>query len=196
MPKLNLTNVVDETGKQVVPPVESNKYQVPDGYWEVSKTPDSDTGVTTVVVRKIEQSKPNEAPSYDLPKLELTNTVDESGKQIGTPVETDKYETPDGYFEVSKTSDPNTGITTVVLRKISQEYPIEPQVPGNDIPASSVVIENTPIETTPDLESDQEVDQLPNTGDSDGVAASIVGVGSLLAAFGLAGKRRKKEDED
>ncbi|QLL78344.1 YSIRK-type signal peptide-containing protein [Ligilactobacillus saerimneri] len=196
LPKLELTNIVDETGKQVIPPVETDKYETPDGYFEVSKTPDPNTGVTTVVVRKIEQSKPNEAPSYDLPKLELTNIVDETGKQVIPPVETDKYETPDGYFEVSKTSDPNTGITTVVLRKISREYPIEPQVPGNDIPASSVVIENTPIETTPDLESDQEVDQLPNTGDSDGVAASIVGVGSLLAAFGLAGKRRKKEDED
>ncbi|WP_153048075.1 LPXTG cell wall anchor domain-containing protein, partial [Streptococcus suis] len=36
--------------------------------------------------------------------------------------------------------------------------------------------------------------QLPNTGESSTVAASALGVGLLVAALALAGKRRRNED--
>lgn len=143
-------------------------------------------GITEVVYvyREVVEGIPEDYPTYELPEVDIPETPKDPGQDVpNIPV------TPE------KPGD-NIPVTPVIPEKTGHDIPVEPQVPGNDIPTSSVVIENTPIETTPDLESDQEVDQLPNTGDSDGVAASIVGVGSLLAALGLAGKRRKKEDED
>ncbi|SUO79375.1 MucBP domain-containing protein [Streptococcus equinus] len=151
-----------------------------------SETGEVTEGTTEVVYvyREVVEDIPEDYPTYELPELDIPETPKDPGQDVpNIPV------TPE------KPGD-NIPVTPVIPEKPGHDISVEPQVPGNDIPTSSVVIENTPIETTPDLESDQEVDQLPNTGDSDGVAASIVGVGSLLAALGLAGKRRKKEDED
>ncbi|HFI0365147.1 TPA: MucBP domain-containing protein [Streptococcus suis] len=139
-----------------------------------SKTVGSETGTVvggkttevTYVYRKVE------TPA----KKVVTNHVDEDGNPIAPQEEgTTPNKSIPGYEFTGKTVTDPDGNTTHIYRKVSKPVAPKPQAPVAPTTAKAGAA------------------QLPNTGEASS-SATVLGVGMLIAALALAGKRRRNED--
>nr|WP_238595249.1 MucBP domain-containing protein [Streptococcus suis] len=165
-----VTNHVDENGNPIAPQEDGttpNK-SIP-GYEFTGKTVTDPDGNTTHIYRKVTKV--------------VTNHVDENGNPIAPQEDgTTPNKSIPGYEFTGKTvTDPN-GNTTHIYRKVSNPAAPNPQAPSAPAKPSAPA---TPAKAG--------AAQLPNTGEASSSAA-VLGVGMLVAALALAGKRRRKED--
>uniref|UniRef100_UPI00128FF14A LPXTG cell wall anchor domain-containing protein n=1 Tax=Streptococcus suis TaxID=1307 RepID=UPI00128FF14A len=163
-----VTNHVDEeTGLPIAPQEEGttpNK-SIP-GYEYVRTVVDAD-GNTTHIYRK----KPTTPVTPVVPGEPVTPPV--------TPVVPGEPVTPP--------------VTPVVPGE--PVAPATPVVPGEPVAPATPVAPAVPAKpAAPATSANSGAAQLPNTGESSTAAASALGVGMLVAALALAGKRRRNED--
>ncbi|MHC3511555.1 MucBP domain-containing protein [Streptococcus suis] len=106
----------------------------------------------------------------------VTNHVDEDGNPIAPQEEgTTPNKSIPGYEFTGKTVTDPDGNTTHIYRKVSKPVAPKPQAPVAPTTAKAGAA------------------QLPNTGEASS-SATVLGVGMLIAALALAGKRRRNED--
>ncbi|HFI0393308.1 TPA: MucBP domain-containing protein [Streptococcus suis] len=165
-----VTNHVDENGNPIAPQEDGTRpnKSIP-GYEFTGKTVTDPNGNTTHIYRKVTKV--------------VTNHVDENGNPIAPQEDgTTPNKSIPGYEFTGKTvTDPN-GNTTHIYRKVSNPAAPNPQAPSAPTKPSAPA---TPAKAG--------AAQLPNTGEASSSAA-VLGVGMLVAALALAGKRRRKED--
>ncbi|NQI70863.1 YSIRK-type signal peptide-containing protein [Streptococcus suis] len=176
-----VTNHVDEeTGLPIAPQEEGttpNK-SIP-GYEYVRTVVDAD-GNTTHIYRK----KPTTPATPVVPGEPVTPPV--------TPVVPGEPVTPPVTPVV-----PGEPVTPPVTPVVPGEpvAPATPVVPGEPVAPATPVAPAVPAKpAAPATSAKSGAAQLPNTGESSTVAASALGVGMLVAALALAGKRRRNED--
>lgn len=109
--------------------------------------------------------------------------------------------------EGSETGKVVEGITNVTYVYKEVKQPETPDTPNNEDKSEPQTPEtdntprgdNTPIKDVPDIQSSKVPETvikqsiLPSTGEKDSTAATVGGLALLLGAFGLAGKRRRKD---
>ncbi|HFR3538973.1 TPA: MucBP domain-containing protein [Streptococcus suis] len=177
-----VTNYVDkETGLPIAPQEEGttpNK-SIP-GYEYVRTVVDAD-GNTTHIYRK----KPTTPVTPVVPGEPVTPPV--------TPVVPGEPVTPPVTPVVP--GEPVTPPVTPVVPGEPVTPPVAPVVPGEPVAPATPVAPAVPAKpAAPATSAKSGAAQLPNTGESSTVAASALGVGMLVAALALAGKRRRNED--
>ncbi|TWS95653.1 MucBP domain-containing protein, partial [Streptococcus sp. sy018] len=121
-----------------------------------------------------------------------TSFVDGDGNPI-LPNEEGNVPSKDipGYEIVSSTTDAN-GNTVHTYRKVVKKE--EPSVPTPSSPKAPTPAKPAEAKPAPATKTENRLEVLPNTGTENTATASALGVGMILTALGLAGKRRRKED--
>ncbi|MFM0760250.1 MucBP domain-containing protein [Streptococcus suis] len=190
-----VTNYVDEeTGLPIAPQEEGttpNK-SIP-GYEYVRTVVDAD-GNTTHIYRK----KPTTPVTPVVPGEPVTPPVTPviPGEPVTppvTPVVPGEPVTPPVAPVVP--GEPVTPPVATVVPGEPVTPPVAPVVPGEPVAPATPVAPVTPAKpAAPATSANSGAAQLPNTGESSTAAASALGVGMLIAALALAGKRRRNED--
>ncbi|TWT16769.1 MucBP domain-containing protein, partial [Streptococcus sp. sy010] len=173
-----ITSFVDEDGN-IISPNEDGKQPSKDisGYELVGSSTD-ENGNVVHTYRKVVKT--------------TTSFVDGDGNPI-LPNEEGNVPSKDipGYEIVSSTTDEN-GNTVHTYRKVVKKE--EPSVPAPSSPKAPTPAKPAEAKPAPTTKTTNKLDVLPNTGTENTATASALGVGMILTALGLAGKRRRKED--
>ncbi|TWT12425.1 mucin-binding protein [Streptococcus sp. sy004] len=172
------TSFVDGDGNPILPNEEGNvpSKDIP-GYEIISSTTD-ENGNTVHTYRKV--------------TTPVTSFVDEDGKVI-SPNEDGKQPSKaiSGYELVGSSTDENGNVVHTYRKVVKKDEPsvMTPHSPKTPNPAKPAEAKPAPATKTTN-----KLDVLPNTGTENTATASALGVGMILTALGLAGKRRRKED--
>ena len=175
------TSSTDGTGDLITPPTaEVPEYTDPVG---TSSTDGAGNLITPPTA---------EVPAYTDPVG--TSSTDDSGNLITPPtVEVPAYTDPVGTSNTVGDGNVVTPPTAEVpaytgsVNGISEEMPAQPHKDGS---ANEMSDGTTVSETT--INKDR---QLPNTGTADSTVAMVVAAASALLGLGLAGRRRKEDEE-
>ena len=157
---------------------------------------------------EIETKVPEDYPTFDLPKLEIPTPVTDipNNPPMLPPKPELNIGVPNlpGEFPPTVPEKPRLEIGIVPNEapkneKPELELPIPPasEVPNTpEAPTPETPENETPEETMPPTYSRvaRNSEVLPNTGDSESAFAEVTGIATILGAFGLVSKRRRKED--
>ncbi|TWS95652.1 MucBP domain-containing protein [Streptococcus sp. sy018] len=173
------TSFVDESGTPLLPSEEGNQ-------------PSKDISGYKLV-SSITDEKGNVVHTYRKVVKTTTSFVDESGTPL-LPSEEGSQPSQDisGYKLVSSTTDEKGNVIHTYRKVVKKE---EPSVPTPSSPkASAKPTKSSEVKPAPATKTENRLEVLPNTGTENTATVSALGVGMILTALGLAGKRRRKEN--
>ncbi|WP_222430369.1 LPXTG cell wall anchor domain-containing protein, partial [Streptococcus sp. sy004] len=173
-----MTSFVDEEGNVISPN-------------EDGKQPSKDISDYKLVGSSTDENG-NVVHTYRKVVKTTTSFVDGDGNPI-LPNEDGNVPSKDipGYEIVSSTTDENDNTVHTYRKVVKQD---EPSVVTPNSPKASTLAKPAEAKPAPATKTTNKLEVLPNTGTENTATASALGVGMILTALGLAGKRRRKED--
>ncbi|TWT12439.1 LPXTG cell wall anchor domain-containing protein, partial [Streptococcus sp. sy004] len=172
------TSFVDGDGNPILPNEEGNVPSKDISGYELVGSSTDENGNVVYTYRKVVKT--------------TTSFVDGDGNPI-LPNEEGNVPSKDipDYEIVSSTTDENGNPVHTYRKVVKEDEPsvMTPHSPKTPNPTKSAEAKPAPVTKTTN-----KLEVLPNTGTENTATASALGVGMILTALGLAGKRRRKED--
>lgn len=179
LPALQLTRYVNQKGDELLPIEEGTRGpRKTIGDYEYTGRTDVGGGITTHVYAPIRYELPGDAPSLDVPKLEVTLHVNEEGKElIDTEKGTQQPREAIGEYQYTGRTTETDGITTHVYA------PIKHEIPGD-----------APIVNVPELKVTRYVNEKGD--DIKAPEAGFINAPQTIGDYEFTGQTKLNDDKD